>query len=148
MAKRNTSPQARVEDDIMKAALKRTAEEQVIEGPERPREVPKPQVKKRPASFPKKAMLTYIPLEDGDHAFTTWYGVKFRANVAREVTNRDMIESAMTNPWFSVDGKPPFKRAAPRKGRDTSEDARSMALAEGAKEVELEELTDGDEDAS
>lgn len=67
------------------------------------------------------AKITYIPLDPGDPSTTVWNGLVFKANVPNEIDgshyfDAEMIERARGNPWFSVDGDPPYKRAVPTVG--------------------------------
>ena len=137
------APRKKDEQDILKAAMTpETEPEDTIA--EKPAIKGKGKVKKKPAPVkpqiigPKEAMITYVPLDEGDPVFTIWYGIKFAANVPKKVTNRELITSAIKNPWFSVDGKPPPKRPARRKPRDTSDDVKSIAVDE-KNEVEVED---------
>jgi len=128
---------AAVEKDILKDAMTPHAEEQA-----EPTATKRKYNKKKPAAVvpqekvPKMAMISYVPLDEGDLSFTVFFGMKFKANIPREVTNPDAIRLAKHNPWFSVDGAPPVKRAAQRPPRDTSEDVRSVPLPPGAHEIE------------
>jgi len=61
------------------------------------------------ASLPK---ITYTPIHPGDPADTLWNRHRFRANVpvsVRDVpqglTAKEMIERALDNPWFAVEGE-------------------------------------------
>lgn len=53
---------------------------------------------------PAKAEVTYVPGPEGPSE-VKWWGMLFRANVARTVTHRQLIESAMSNPFFQVNGE-------------------------------------------
>jgi hypothetical protein len=138
------NPRRSEEKDILQSALAGPADqdEDTIT-PQKPTKSKKKPIVRPQLVGPKEAMITYIPLEQGDEAFTIWHGIKFSANVPRKVTNRELITSAITNPWFSVDGKPPAKRHMPPPPRDTADDARSVVIDE-KQEVEVEDVLSGD----
>lgn len=54
---------------------------------------------------PKKAMVCYVPRHKDDPSETKMHGYHFRANVPKLVNSSECLRSAMTNPWFTVDGK-------------------------------------------
>lgn len=80
-------------------------------------------------TMPAKASveITYVPKE-GDPATVTWAGIKFQANVPREITSSKLAGKALSNPWFKVSGQ---KQAAAADMNDpkTAEQYRAYALA-------------------
>lgn len=83
-----------------------------------------------PRSKKKPALIAYTPLEEGDPVFTIFFGMKFTANVGREVTNEEAINLARNNPWFTVDGKHHTKRKAAQP-RDEDDLAARSGLPDG-----------------
>jgi len=79
----------------------------------------RPRIHDREPEEPEKksdtVAVTYRPLEAGDPHVVEWDGLKFEANVAKEVSSKrgDMIAAAKTNPWFEVEGHPRAKRVTP-----------------------------------
>lgn len=88
-------------------------------------------------------MVTYTPREEGDRPFALWNGHRFEANVPKKVTNPEMLASAVSNPWFKVEGHPQAKRVKPTgsvpppgSGEDTGEE--EVSDAELDKMVEID----------
>lgn len=55
-------------------------------------------------------MVTYTPLDDGDRPFVLWNAHRFEANVPKKIADAEMLASAVTNPWFKVEGHPQARR--------------------------------------
>lgn len=85
----------------------------------------------------KAAKIAYTPLDAEDPSFTIFFGMKFSANVEREVTNLECIALAKQNPWFKVDGKQGPKRAKLQPRDDDGLAARS-GLPDGADPAKAE----------
>lgn len=58
-------------------------------------------------------MVTYTPREDGDRPFVMWNTHRFEANKPKRIADPEMLTSALTNPWFKVEGHPQAKRVKP-----------------------------------
>lgn len=87
--------------------------------------------------------ITYRPLEDGDPFRTVFFGMHFEANLPRETSNVELVKIATTNPWFSVDGKPPAKRGQPVPVDEESMTYPGMTVEEAEKK-EYDPLEHGD----
>lgn len=77
--------------------------------------------------------ITYIPIHPGDPADTLWNRHRFRANVPTKVrdvpqglTAKEMVASALNNPWFAVEGEEQAK--ATPSVPETPEQYRSYAI--------------------
>jgi hypothetical protein len=80
--------------------------------------------------------ITYTPIHEGDRPFVSWNGVRFVANKPVTVKDPDMIRSAISNPWFKVEGYVQAKRVKP-----TAEPVpQPGATAEVGEDVTTEEL--------
>jgi hypothetical protein len=140
------APRKSEEKDILKSAMASDAAEEgdheetapAAKAAGKGKGKKKPEFVKPALAGPKEAMITYTPRVDGDKAFTVWYGIKFTANVPKKVTNRELITSALTNPWFSVNGKAPPPLPKQQAPRDTSEDVKAQVIDEKL-EVEAED---------
>lgn len=146
MAKAKTT--RKTEDQILQEAMERVQNETGDDGAAEPPAVRPGKTKTVPAvELPrskKVAMVAYIPLDPEDAAFTIFFGMKFTANVPRETSNPELIALARQNPWFSVDGKPGPKRAAPVK-RDDADDLSARAGIP-ASMASMKEVEIGDSD--
>lgn len=143
----------KTEDEILKEAMERVRAEQATDDTEVDEAPPKSGAKLKVTSDNakgpkgakgKSAQVAYHPGRD-DKSWTVFFGVKFDANLPREVFNADLIALARTNPFFSVDGKraPKHAKPIPVDEEERSLDARS-GLPGGADpekyEVEVEDV--------
>ncbi len=152
----------KVEDDVLAAAMERVATEGGAEvkgepSPPAPaakakatKAKPKPaEAAKAPAPAAKKktVQVTYHPDRE-DMAHTVCCGLRFQANLPREVPiDHEIVSVVKNNSWFSIDGKRPAKNPKPVPRDDMDDDARS-GLPPGFKvenEVDLEDAL-ADED--
>jgi hypothetical protein len=88
-------------------------------------------------------MVTYIPREDGDRPFVMWNGHRFEANVPKKISDQEMLTSAITNPWFKIEGHPQAKRvkatgAVPAPGS-------GLEMDNEATDAELDKMIEADE---
>lgn len=100
----------------------------------------------------KGAMIVYHPGRD-DKSWTVWFGIKFDANMPKQVFNQELIGLAKNNPWFSVDGKRAAQHKKPIKNDDDEMDystrsgGSKMPDGEDPEDVEVEMQTEHLEDA-
>lgn len=134
------APDRKSEDEILQNAMERVQreagddEDGAEAAPEKPAE-PKPAGKRNqaasasapelPRSKKKAVIVAYTPLEEGDPVFTIFFGMKFTANLPREVTNEEAIKLARNNPWFTVDGKHHARRVKPGAPEEDENQVRS-----------------------
>ncbi len=81
----------------------------------------------------KLPTITYTPIHPGDPADTLWNRHRFRANIPVRVRDvpqglsaKQMIDAALNNPWFSVEGEEQAK--ATPSIPETPEQYRSYAI--------------------
>lgn len=100
----------------------------------------------------KGAMITYHPGRE-DKSWTVWFGIKFDANLPKQVFNQELIGLAKNNPWFSVDGKRATQHKKPIKNDDeeldysTRSGGSKMPDGEDPEDVEVEMQREHLEDA-
>lgn len=71
-------------------------------------------------AVPAKAEITYMPQHKDDPSEVMWWRHVFRANTPRVINDKRIIESALNNPWFLVNGN---RKEKPVLGEPTTPEA-------------------------
>lgn len=129
-------PEPRIENEVRQSAPQRRQRPQPVDDDE-------PEARRPEPLKPGVHTVTYKPLEDGDPFRTVFFGMRFEANIPRETSNLELLKIAQGNPWFSVDGKPPVKRAKPMRREEDPDGLYPGMTVEDAEKHEFDPFEHG-----